>query len=79
MRASRGVPEGDKLDVVVTLVEIYEGRRWLLRTRRRFDPVDVLRDASRNSVTLRMSWDTFSARVRAPPKACLGAIPLPSR
>ena len=37
-----GTPEGDKLDILATLVETYEGRRWPLRSRRRFDPVDVL-------------------------------------
>jgi HTH-type transcriptional regulator / antitoxin HigA len=43
--ASKGTPEGDKLDILVTLVETYEERRWPLRSRRRFDPVDVLRYA----------------------------------
>jgi HTH-type transcriptional regulator/antitoxin HigA len=43
--ASTGMPEGDKLDILVTLVETYEERRWPLRSRRRFDPVDVLRYA----------------------------------
>ena len=33
------------LDILVTLVETYEERRWPLRSRRRFDPVDVLRYA----------------------------------
>ena len=40
--ASLGTPEGDKLDILVTLVERYEERRWPLKSRRRFDPVDVL-------------------------------------
>jgi len=40
--AADGTPEGDKLDVLVTLVETYEARRWPLKRRRRFDPVDVL-------------------------------------
>jgi HTH-type transcriptional regulator/antitoxin HigA len=40
--ASIGTPEGDKLDILVTLVETYEDRRWPLKSRRRFDPVDVL-------------------------------------
>ena len=40
--ASVGTPEGDKLDILVTLVEAYEERRWPLKSRRRFDPVDVL-------------------------------------
>jgi HTH-type transcriptional regulator / antitoxin HigA len=43
--ASIGTPEGDKLDILVTLVETYEERRWPLKSRRRFDPVDVLRYA----------------------------------
>jgi HTH-type transcriptional regulator/antitoxin HigA len=43
--ASGGTSEGDKLDILVTLVETYEERRWPLRSRRRFDPVDVLRYA----------------------------------
>jgi len=40
--ASIGTPEGDKLDILVTLVETYEERRWPLKSRRRFEPVDVL-------------------------------------
>ena len=43
--AYSGTPAGDKLDILVTLVEIYEERRWPLRSRRRFDPMDVLRYA----------------------------------
>jgi len=43
--APAGTPEGDKLDVLATLVETYEDRRWPLSGRRRFDPVDVLRYA----------------------------------
>jgi HTH-type transcriptional regulator / antitoxin HigA len=35
----------DKLNVLVTLVETYEERCWPLRSRRRFDPVDMLHDA----------------------------------
>ena len=40
--AADGTPEGDKLDVLVTLVEVYEEQRWPFKSRRRFDPVDVL-------------------------------------
>ena len=39
---SIGTREGDKLDVLVTLVQAYEERRWPIKSRRRFDPVDVL-------------------------------------
>ena len=40
--AADGTPEGDKLDILATLVEAYEERRWPLKSRRRFDPIDVL-------------------------------------
>ena len=40
-----GSPEGDKLEILVTLAETYEERRWPIKSRRRFDPVDVLRYA----------------------------------
>src|SRR4051812_33407603 len=40
--ADEDTPEGDKLDILVTLVENYEERRWPSKSRRRFDPVDVL-------------------------------------
>ena len=43
--APDGTPGGDILDILVTLVETYEKRRWPLKSRRRFDPVDVLRYA----------------------------------
>jgi HTH-type transcriptional regulator / antitoxin HigA len=43
--AAGGTPAGDKLDILVTLVEAYEERRWPLKSRRRFDPVDVLQYA----------------------------------
>jgi HTH-type transcriptional regulator/antitoxin HigA len=42
---AKGSAEGDKLDILVTLVESYEKKRWPIRPRRRFDPVDVLRYA----------------------------------
>ena len=40
--ASSRTPEGDNLDILVTLVETYEERRWPIKSRRRFDPVDLL-------------------------------------
>jgi HTH-type transcriptional regulator/antitoxin HigA len=43
--ATVGTPEGDKLDVLVTLVETYEERRWPFVSKRRIDPVDVLQYA----------------------------------
>src|SRR6202051_973366 len=43
--APEGTEEGDKLDVLLALVEIYEAKRWPIETDRNFDPVDVLRYA----------------------------------
>ena len=40
--APEGTEEGDKLDVLVALVESYEARRWPIETDQDFDPVDVL-------------------------------------
>src|SRR6266436_4200942 len=73
--ASNGTQEGDKLDILVTLVETYEERRWPLRSRRRFDPVDVaLRDRgarTQSGRACRHSRLAF-ARVRSP-----GSTPAP--
>jgi HTH-type transcriptional regulator/antitoxin HigA len=43
--ARKGSPDGDRLDVLITLVETYEEQRWPLESRHRFDPIDVLRYA----------------------------------
>ncbi len=40
--AAEGTEEGDRLDVLVALVESYEARRWPIESNERFDPVDVL-------------------------------------
>jgi antitoxin component HigA of HigAB toxin-antitoxin module len=40
--APEGTGEGDKLDVLLALVEAYETRRWPIAVTGRFDPVDVL-------------------------------------
>ena len=40
--ASEGSEQGDKLDVLLALVEIYEARRWPIDLSKRFDPIDVL-------------------------------------
>jgi HTH-type transcriptional regulator/antitoxin HigA len=43
--AAEGTEAGDRLDVLLALVEIYETRRWPVGAGDRFDPVDVLRYA----------------------------------
>jgi HTH-type transcriptional regulator / antitoxin HigA len=40
--AQDGTEEGDKLEVLVALVESYEARRWPVESDQRFDPVDLL-------------------------------------
>jgi HTH-type transcriptional regulator / antitoxin HigA len=40
--APEGSEKGDKLDILLALVEIYEARRWPIDADKRFDPVDVL-------------------------------------
>jgi HTH-type transcriptional regulator/antitoxin HigA len=40
--APEGSEEGNKLDVLVALVESYEARRWPIDSDKRFDPIDVL-------------------------------------
>jgi HTH-type transcriptional regulator/antitoxin HigA len=40
--APEGSEQGDRLDVLLALVEIYEARRWPIDIDGRFDPIDVL-------------------------------------
>jgi HTH-type transcriptional regulator/antitoxin HigA len=41
--APEGTEEGDKLEVLVVLIELYEAKRWPIETDESFDPIDVLR------------------------------------
>jgi HTH-type transcriptional regulator/antitoxin HigA len=40
--APEGTDEGDRLDVLLALVEIYEAKRWPIEIGESFDPIDVL-------------------------------------
>ena len=40
--APEGSEEGDRLDVLLALAEIYEAKRWPIGTAKRVDPIDVL-------------------------------------
>jgi HTH-type transcriptional regulator/antitoxin HigA len=40
--APEGSEAGDRLDVLLALVEIYEAKRWPTDLSKRFDPIDVL-------------------------------------
>jgi HTH-type transcriptional regulator/antitoxin HigA len=43
--APEGTEEGDRLDVLLALVDIYEARRWPIQIDETFDPIDVLQYA----------------------------------
>jgi HTH-type transcriptional regulator / antitoxin HigA len=43
--ASPGTEAGDKLDVLLALVEIYEAKQWPIAIEGRFDPIDVIHHA----------------------------------
>jgi|SRR5882724_3478648 len=43
--SAEGTEEGDKLEVLVALVELYEAKRWPVGIGEGFDPIDVLRYA----------------------------------
>lgn len=40
--AREGTAQGDRLDVLLALVEIYEAKRWPIDIGESFDPIDVL-------------------------------------
>src|SRR6266436_10160920 len=40
--APEGTEEGDRLDLLLALVEIYEAKRWPIDIDESFDPIDVL-------------------------------------
>jgi len=40
--AAEGTEEGDRLDVLLAPAEVYEAKRWPMRTDESFDPIDVL-------------------------------------
>jgi HTH-type transcriptional regulator/antitoxin HigA len=43
--APENTEDGDKLDVLLALVDIYEAKRWPVASDENFDPIDVLRYA----------------------------------
>ena len=43
--APEGTEEGDKLDVLLALVDAYEEKRWPIDIDENFDPIDVLNHA----------------------------------
>ena len=66
--APEGSEEGDRLDVLVTLVESYEAKRWPIEGNESFDPIDVLRYAidelGHSRASLPNSWARAPARPR---------------
>jgi len=43
--APEGSEEGDRLDVLLALVDVYEEKRWPIDVDENFDPIDVLNHA----------------------------------
>jgi HTH-type transcriptional regulator / antitoxin HigA len=43
--APEGSEEGDRLDVLLALVDVYEDKRWPIDIDENFDPIDVLNHA----------------------------------
>lgn len=43
--APEGTEAGDRLDVLLALVDAYEGKRWPIDVDENFDPIDVLNHA----------------------------------
>jgi antitoxin component HigA of HigAB toxin-antitoxin module len=70
--APEGTEKGDKLDVLVALVESYEARRWPIEPAEDFDPVDVLHHAidefghSQSELAELLALALALARVRGP-------------
>ena len=62
--APEGTEEGDKLDVLLALVEIYEARRWPIEINATFDPIDVLWYAIDELGHTQADWQNFWARAR---------------
>jgi len=62
--AAEGTEEGDRLDVLLALAEVYETKRWPMRTDESFDPIDVLGHAIEDLGIRRPSWPNSSARSR---------------
>jgi HTH-type transcriptional regulator/antitoxin HigA len=72
--APEGTEEGDKLDVLTALVEIYEARRWPIEVSAGFDPIDVLHYAIAELATPGPSFPSFWARAPALPKFSRAAV-----
>src|SRR3954452_23910254 len=74
--ALKGSKAGDKLDVLVTLVEAYEEQRWPIVPPKRFDAVGVLQYAIDE---LGLPLPNCSARARARPKCLRASVRSTSR
>src|SRR5438132_10801544 len=61
--APEGTEEGDKPDVLLALVEIYEAKRWPIEIDETFDPVDVREEQDRKSTRLNSSHTVISYAV----------------
>ena len=76
--APEGSEKGDRLDVLLALAEIYEAKRWPVKTVTRFDPIDVLNYAIDDSGTPRQNWASYCTPDRVHRKFSPGGVPLQS-
>src|SRR5229473_2808288 len=70
IEASWGAPEcseeGDKLDVLTALVEIYAAKRWPIEASASFDPIDVLHYALAELGHTQVELAELLSRLRRP-------------
>jgi HTH-type transcriptional regulator/antitoxin HigA len=74
--AAAGTDAGDRLDVLLALVEIYEARRWPIDVDERFDPVEVLNYAIDELGHTQANWPSFWVHAREHRKSSRVAAPL---
>ena len=78
--APEGTEEGDKLDVLLALVDIHEAKRWPIEIDETFDPIDVLRYAiddlghTQAELAELLERDDFSSNRHPDLASCLSMI-----
>ena len=61
--AAPGAPEDDELDVLATLVDAYERRRWPVES---CSPLEAIRFSMSRTTGPRKNWRSCQVRVHAP-------------
>ena len=68
--ATEGTEKGDRLDVLLALVDAYEDKHWPIDLDENFDPIDVLNHAIEEMGHTQAELSELLARVRARPRFC---------